>query len=851
MRHPHVLQLIMDSLRYWVLEMHVDGFRFDLASTLARQFHEVDRLSAFFDLVQQDPVISQVKLIAEPWDVGEGGYQVGNFPPLWTEWNGKYRDTVRDFWRGEAATLPEFASRLTGSADLYQEDGRRPLASINFVTAHDGFTLHDLVSYNDKHNEANGEGNADGESHNRSWNCGVEGPTDDLEVLALRERQKRNFLTTLFLSQGVPMLLHGDELGPHPGGQQQRLLPGQPDRLGRLGGRPAELGADRLRRQARAAAPGAPGVPPPPLLPGRPERGSESELGDIAWFTPGGEHMSESDWQVGYARSVAVFLNGDAIAEPDGRGQRVTDDSFLLLFNGHHEDMDFTVPREVYGERWEPVLDTAAPRRGRPPHGQGRRARDPGVAVDPGAPTGGLSAPVTGPAQATDRHLPAAAATGLRLRRRRRRAALPARPRRLARLPLPRAAGDARLDARLRRRRPRAAERGPRRRRRVPPALGRRRKQLGMGVVVDVVPNHMAVPTPASLNAALWSVLRDRPASPYARWFDVDWAAQERAMLMPVLGRRIGEVVADGEITLDRDGDEPLLRYFDHVFPVRPGTEDLPMDELLDRQFYRLAHWRVGDEELNYRRFFDIDTLAGVRVEDEQVFAETHAVLLALVAEGRVHGLRIDHPDGLADPRGYLQRLLRGHRRPGSSSRRSSRARSSCRRTGRAPAPPATTRCCGSAACSSTRRVGAGPAPTSTPALTGEPADFAVVAEEAKRFVIEHGLQAEVARLVEVAATICHEHLALRDHTRRGLREALVELLVAVPVYRAYVVPDEPAPAAGAADPRSRRGRRPRAGLPRTGTAPWTWSSRWLSATTAAARTGTSSWCASSRPAAR
>ncbi len=318
-------------------------------------------------------------------------------------------------------------------------------------------------------------------------------------------------------------------------------------------------------------------------------------------------------------------------------------------------------------------------------------------------------------------------------------------------------------------------------------------QQLGMGVVVDLVPNHMAVPTPASLNSALWSVLRTGPASPYARWFDVDWAAQERAMLMPVLGRRIGEVVADGEITLDRDGDQPLLRYFDHVFPVRPGTEDLPMDELLDRQFYRLAHWRVGDEELNYRRFFDIDTLAGVRVEDEQVFAETHAVLLALVAEGRVQGLRIDHPDGLADPRGYVQRLfgatgawivvekiLEGEEQL-----------------------PTDWPCAGTTGYDALLRIGGVLVdPASEQALTnlytgltGEPADFAVVAEEAKRFVIEHGLQAEVARLVEVAATICHQHLALRDHTRRGLREALVELLVAVPVYRAYVVPDEPAPA--------------------------------------------------------
>jgi len=361
MRHPHVLQLIMDSLRYWVLEMHVDGFRFDLASTLARQFHEVDRLSAFFDLVQQDPVISQVKLIAEPWDVGEGGYQVGNFPPLWTEWNGKYRDTVRDFWRGEPATLAEFASRLTGSADLYQEDGRRPLASINFATAHDGFTLSDLVSYNEKHNDANGEGNNDGESHNRSWNCGVEGPTDDLEVLSLRERQKRNILATLFLSQGVPMLLHGDELGRTQEGNNNVYCQDNPiawvdwadarehwaltDFVEKLATLRRDHPVFRRRR----------------FFQGDPARGSESELGDIAWFTPAGEHMNAGDWQVGYARSLAVFLNGEAIAEPDGRGERVRDDSFLMFFNGHHDDMDFTVPREVYGERWEAVLDTSAP----------------------------------------------------------------------------------------------------------------------------------------------------------------------------------------------------------------------------------------------------------------------------------------------------------------------------------------------------------------------------------------------------------------------------------------------------------------------------------------------------------
>jgi (1->4)-alpha-D-glucan 1-alpha-D-glucosylmutase len=319
-------------------------------------------------------------------------------------------------------------------------------------------------------------------------------------------------------------------------------------------------------------------------------------------------------------------------------------------------------------------------------------------------------------------------------------------------------------------------------------------RELGMGIVVDVVPNHMAVPTPATLNATLWSVLRLGPASPYARWFDVDWAAQERAILMPVLGRRIGEVVADGEITVDRTGPEPVLRYFDHVFPVRPGTEDLPLSELLDRQFYRLAHWRVGDEELNYRRFFDIDTLAAVRVEDEQVFAETHAVLLALVDEGKVAGLRIDHPDGLADPRGYLRHLAARTRGAWVVVEKILEGDE---------ALPDDWPCAGTTGYDALLRVGGvlhdpagAPALTELYAgLTGEPADFATVVEPAKRFVVEHGLRAEVARLVEVAATICHEHLELRDHTRSGLHEALVELLVATPVYRAYVVPGERAPA--------------------------------------------------------
>ncbi|MFI6519947.1 glycogen debranching protein GlgX [Spirillospora sp. NPDC050679] len=367
MRSPHVLQLIMDSLRYWVTEMHVDGFRFDLASTLARELHEVDRLAAFFDLVQQDPVISQVKLIAEPWDVGEGGYQVGNFPPLWTEWNGKYRDTVRDYWRGQPGVLPEFGSRLTGSSDLYADDGRKPFASINFVTCHDGFTLHDLVSYNVKHNDANGEANRDGSDDNRSWNCGYEGPVEDLDVLALRERQKRNLLATLFLSQGVPMIGHGDELGRTQRGNNNvycqdnelswvdwdRLLEQFPlldfvQRLARLRRKHPVFRRRRFFHGGRTpAAPGAPG--------------SGSDLADLVWFTPGGAEMTDQDWSAGFSKSLQVFLNGDAIVEPDRRGEPIKDASFLLLFNAHDGDLRYALPPGRYGGMWIKVLDTADP----------------------------------------------------------------------------------------------------------------------------------------------------------------------------------------------------------------------------------------------------------------------------------------------------------------------------------------------------------------------------------------------------------------------------------------------------------------------------------------------------------
>jgi glycogen operon protein len=357
--HPHTLQLIMDSLRYWVIEMHVDGFRFDLASTLAREFYDVDRLSAFFELVQQDPTVSQVKLIAEPWDVGPGGYQVGNFPPQWTEWNGKFRDTVRDYWRGEPATLSEFASRLTGSADLYESTARRPVASINFVTAHDGFTLRDLVSYNEKHNEANEEGNNDGESNNQSWNCGVEGPTDDPEVNALRARQQRNFLATTLLSQGVPMISHGDELGRTQNGNNNGFC--QDNEITWVHWDKADTELLEFTRSVSALRTAHPVFRRRRFFKGVPvrRRGAVGQP-DISWFQPDGSEMTDDDWDSGFGKSVAVYLNGLGVPDLDARGQRVTDDSFFLCFNAHHESIEFTLPPEEFGRAWAPVVDTSA-----------------------------------------------------------------------------------------------------------------------------------------------------------------------------------------------------------------------------------------------------------------------------------------------------------------------------------------------------------------------------------------------------------------------------------------------------------------------------------------------------------
>ncbi len=358
MRNPHVLQLVMDSLRYWIEEMHVDGFRFDLASALARGLHEVDRLGAFFDLIQQDPIVSRVKLIAEPWDVGEGGYQVGNFPPLWSEWNGKYRDWIRDYWRGEPGSLPELGSRLTGSSDLYGEHGRFPHASINFVSAHDGFTLRDLVSYNEKHNEANGEDSRDGESHNRSWNCGAEGPTDDTAINALRARQQRNHLATLFLSQGVPMLLAGDEIGRTQQGNNNAYC--QDNEVSWLDWTNVDRGLLGFTQQLAALRRKHPTFRRRGWFQGQPIRKPKTgpALPDIAWFTDQGDEMTDEHWSSALSRSLQVFLNGHGMTVPNERGEPIIDDTFLIIFHADPEDRNITLPGEIWGHTWRRVMDT-------------------------------------------------------------------------------------------------------------------------------------------------------------------------------------------------------------------------------------------------------------------------------------------------------------------------------------------------------------------------------------------------------------------------------------------------------------------------------------------------------------
>ena len=562
-------------------EMHVDGFRFDLASTLARSLHEVDRLSAFFDLVQQDPVVSQLKLIAEPWDVGDGGYQVGNFPPQWAEWNGKYRDCIRDHWAGAPHTLGEFAYRITGSSDLYEAAGRRPHASINFVTAHDGFTMRDLVSYNEKHNEANGEDNNDGESHNRGWNCGAEGPTDDPEINALRARQQRNLIGDAAALPGRADDPRRRRDRPHAERQQQRLLPGQRDLLVRLVDRRRPR-CSSSRQQLDRVPPRAPLVPPPPVLPGPPAPRC-ADRGPRSWFSPTGEEMTEEQWSEAYAHALTLFMSGRDI-ERDQRGEMVMDDDFLWMVNASPDDIKFTVPRRALGHR-------VVRRRSTPLRVSSRRPSRRSTRQDPRS-TSSVArwscCVVRAPSRR--RHDVTTVHDDEEERRSRRHATyrfqlraefgfddaaaqarLPRAARRLPRLPVAAAPGRGRFHARVRRRRPdssRATSSAARRRRRVRRRAAQQRSRTGR--------RHRAQPPHDRRSARTGgggTSCSPGRASRYARHFDIDWDSPDRELtgkvVVPVLGKSLAEELAAGSIDARRARRRAGRAVLRPPFPAR------------------------------------------------------------------------------------------------------------------------------------------------------------------------------------------------------------------------------------------------------------------------------------------
>jgi isoamylase len=746
-RHPQVLALIMDSLRYWAEEMHVDGFRFDLAAALARQLHDVDQLSSFFTLIHDSPTLREAKMIAEPWDVGEGGYQVGNFPVRWAEWNGRYRDTMRAFWKGDGGHAAELGFRLTGSGDLYAMSGRKPSASINFVTAHDGFTLNDLVSYNDKHNAANGEDNRDGTNDNRSWNCGVEGPTEDAEILDLRRRQRRNLLATLLLSQGTPMLLAGDEFGRTQRGNNNAYC--QDNELSWLDWRfDAEqhklleftrrvLG---LRRQH-------PALHRSKFFQGRPIQ--NADLSDLAWFRHDGQPMSNEDWNNPSTRSLTMFLAGRGIDDVDDDGRPIVDDDLLLAINASHLDLPLTLPLVHSVEEWQLLLDTNEDdREGRLPAGAKLRLRARSLMLF-GSPSRvlrrggalhtlgvtyrmqlhGAFGFVAAAAQVD--YLHALGITDLYVSP----IFMAARGSRHGYDVVnhehlnPELGGEADFEA-----------------------LSARLRQHRMGLCVDWVPNHMG--NAPGQNPWWEDVLENGQSSVHALAFDIDWEPLKDELkdtvLLPVLPDQYGRVLERGELCVELEAGRFFVRHADRRFPIGPksllelvegaaastGLSDgdpqqqelesirsslahLPdrrspseqarrerhrekevfkrrldrllrdsptvaaafeaalerlngipgdessfdaLDRLLGQQSYRLASWRVASHEINYRRFFDNNSLVALRMEEPIVFERAHRALFRWVAKGAIQALRLDHTDGLYDPLAYFESLQRQFR---------------------------------------------------------------------------------------------------------------------------------------------------------------------------------------------
>ena len=883
-RHPQTLRLIMDSLRYWVEEMHVDGFRFDLAATLARSLHEVDRLSSFFTVIHQDPVLARVKLIAEPWDVGEGGYQVGHFPVRWAEWNGKYRDLIRAFWKGDGGRAAELGYRLTGSSDLYQQGGRRPSASVNFITAHDGFTLHDLVSYDHKHNEANGEDNKDGADDNRSWNCGVEGETDDPDVLLLRRRQARNFLATLLLSQGAPMLCGGDEVGRTQRGNNNAYCQDSeiswhdwsphPERKGLLAFTQSLI---RLRRDH-------PLLHRASFFKGREIRGVG--VHDLAWVRHDGEPMTDEDWANPGTQSLGMFMAASGLEPTDEEGRPQSDDNLLLLVNASHTDLDFILPAFVERGRavpWVRLVSTA--------EDAGPEQVDPGTsthlvgqslklfsrrALGPGGLQGAYGAPVS------TYRLQLREGFGFE------------EARALSSYLDDLGAGGVYTSPYLR------AEKGSTHgydvvdHAALNPELGTQAqyeawtddlKARGLRHVTDFVPNHVGI---GSGENRWWiDVLENGPSSTYAEYFDIDWdpaaTAHKGKVLLPVLGRQFGEEVDDGKIGVARRGGAFWVTYYDRSLPASPRSyalvleramravdlarddahllelesilgsiRHLPgsdvtcaerriersreldvikrridelcaasppiaqavdqaaasiaesperLEQFLGEQSYRLAYWRVATEEINYRRFFDINDLAAIRMEDPEVFAAAHAKLLDLVAEGRVTGLRLDHTDGLYDPHAYFQALQAA-------------AREALRRGGLpAGAPifavaekilepgeelPRSWSISGTTGYDFLAAIngvwvdpeGERPLTDLYAGVTGERVDYRAVVYLAKRDLMAGTFSSEVHLLAQALKRIADKSRRARDFTLAGLVRVIRETIAAFPVYRTYVRPD-------------------------------------------------------------